>query len=119
MKNCTQTPQRLFGSSANSQTTRSEEVSFSPEEYTEVWQTLSKAIGERDYFSGSVTCHHQGFSSHLTTTLIIYRDRTHPEHPISDVVPIWWEMTTTNSEGEERLNDFSLAVLREKLKIEN
>lgn len=119
MKNCTQTPQRLFGSSANSQISIPNEITFTPEEYAEIWHTLLKAIGERGYFSGSVVTHHREFTSHLKTTLIIYRDKSLPEHPVSDIVPIWWDITTSTPEGEELLNDFSLAVLREKLKIEN
>lgn len=119
MKKCTQTPQRLFGASANSQISIPNEIAFTPKEYAEVLHSLLEDIGERSYFSGSVVTHHREFTSHLKTTLIIYRDRTLPELPVSDIVPVWWEMSTTTPEGEELLNDFSLATLREEFIVKS
>lgn len=101
MKNRQATPQRLFGASTEP------EISFTTDRYLQVWQSLTEAIGESDYFNGKVTTNHEGFTSLLTTTLIVYRDRHAPEHPITHLVPIWWEMTTHDTDEKERLNDFS------------
>lgn len=118
MKKCTQTPQRLFGASANSQISIPNEITFTPKEYAEVLHSLLEDIGERSYFSGTVTTQHREFTSHLKTTLIIYRDRTLPELPVSDFVPVWWEMSTT-CENNEVFNDFSLATLREEFIVKS
>ena len=112
MKNNQATPQRLFGAS------RQSEISFSANHYDEVWRELLEAIGESDYFNGTVTTLHEGFTSALTTTLIIYRNRHTPEHPICHLVPIWWEMATLDEDDNEHPNNFSLKELLE-LKIEH
>ena len=91
------------------------EQKFSPKEYAEVWSELLAAVGESNYFNGSVECSHEGFDSVLTATIIIYRDRTLPQHPICDIVPVWWEMATYKDD-EPVLNDFSFHELREHTK---
>jgi hypothetical protein len=51
----------------------------------------------------------------LTLTAIVYRRREiFPEgarHPISDIVPVWWQFRTTDTRGE-CLNDFSFTQLK-------
>lgn len=87
------------------------EFGFGASEYAEVWSALRDAIGESNYFNGTVTAHHpSGVTSRLTATLIIYRDRTLPECPITKIVPIWWELATHRDELP-LLNDFSLREL--------
>lgn len=89
------------------------EFSFGASEYAEVWGSLRSAIGESNYFNGTVTTHHpSGVTSRLTATLIIYRDRDRAECPITKIVPIWWELTTQRDEFP-LLNDFSLRELLE------
>lgn len=96
----------------NTPCTSSREVSFGVGEYAEVWRSVVEAVGEANYFNGKVVTSHAGFDSELTTTLIIYRDRNHPEHPITGVVPVWWEMATFD--GEHPLpNDFSFRLLHD------
>ena len=107
MKNRQATPQRLFGAS------NKPEISFTTDHYNQVWRSLLDAIGESDYFNGKVITSHEGFTSLLTTTLIVYRDRHAPERPITHLAPIWWEMTTHDTEGNEHPNDFSLRELLE------
>lgn len=108
------TPQRLFGFEEQSAPLAHPEVSFGHEDYTLVWQSLLAAVGETNYFSGKIHTVHEGFCSELTLSAIIYRNREHPERPICDIVPIWWEMTTFDSDGNELLNDFSLRELLKK-----
>lgn len=88
------------------------EQTFSLHEYAEVWSELLDAVGDSNYFSGTIETNHSQFDSLLTITIIIYRDTNHPECPIRDIVPIWWEMTTYKEE-QEVLNDFSFYALRE------
>lgn len=87
------------------------EQKFGPQEYAEVWDKLLTAVGDSDYFNGKVECSHEGFDSVLTATIIIYRDKTHPQRPICDIVPVWWEMATYKDD-REILNDFSFYALR-------
>ncbi len=108
MKKSQATPQRLFGASVQP------EISFNGDHYDEVWSTLLDAIRESDYFNGSVVTDHEDFTSTLTTTLIVYRNRHDPERPITNLIPIWWEMTTHDSEENEHPNDFSLKELLER-----
>lgn len=108
------TPQRLFGFEEQSTPLAHPEITFSHEDYAQVWQSLLADVGERNYFSGKIHTDHEGFCSELTLSVIIYRDREHPECPVCNIVPIWWEMTTFDSNGNETLNDFSLRELLKK-----
>ena len=112
MKKTNVTPQRLFGYAEQC------EINFQSSHYDEVWCSLLEAIGEGDYFNGCVETSHEGFTSLLTTTLIVYRDRHNPEQPINRLIPIWWEMATLDEDDNEHPNDFSLKELLE-LKIES
>ena len=86
---------------------------FSHEDYSQVAEQLTEAIGERDFLSTTLTVTLGTFDATLIATLIIYRI---PEGDIRDVVPVWWEMHTYDSDtGEEVLNDFSFGELRQML----
>ena len=51
----------------------------------------------------------------LTASVIVYRGRLSlPEgvqHPVTDLVPVWWEFHTTQAGGEV-LNDFDFSELK-------
>lgn len=87
--------------------------------YNDTYRGLAKqlrdAIGTSDYFNGSVELSTEEFCARLTTTLIVYRrDETTPEghrRPFENVVPVWWELTTTRS-GVPTPNDFSFSELK-------
>ena len=72
------------------------------------------------YFSGSETlaCD-DGTECRFTASLLIYRraiaDRLADTDDIEDVVPVWWECRTFAATGEEVLNDFDFALLREAM----
>lgn len=87
--------------------------------YDEVARLLEEAIGEAGYYNGSVMVKRPAFEGTLTATLIVYRTgvRLAGEGvpPISDVVPVWWEFETVNTEGDEVLNDFAFQPLRRAL----
>lgn len=116
MQENSKTPQRLFG--CTEQPAAPSEVEFREEDYALVWASLVGAIGESSYFSGKIHTDHEGFCSTLTLSVIIYRDREHPERPITKIVPIWWEMTTLNASNNKTLNNFSFRELLE-LKVDN
>lgn len=86
-----------------------------PALYEETFSRLAEAIGDRNYFSGTVTFAFGDATCRLTTSVIVYR-RTEslPEGDfdvISDLVPVWWEFHTETDEGEVP-NDFSFSHLR-------
>ena len=115
MKNSVKTPQRLFGSAESRSEALSTEASFTQQEYGQVLESLLEAIGTKSYFNGRVITTHEGFSSLLTATLIVYRTA---EGAIRDFVPVWWELTTflgdpNRAPREELPNDFSFHSLRE------
>ena len=107
MKKSNVTPQRLFGYAEQC------EIDFQNNHYNEVWSALLESIGESDYFNSTVETTHEGFTSLLTTTLIVYRNRHDPERPINRLIPIWWEMVTIDNEDGEHPNNFSLRELLE------
>ncbi len=76
---------------------------------------LREEIGLAEWFNGSVELCFEGFHGRLTLTAIIYRrTETLPEgvcRPVSDVVPVWWEFSTTTEEGLCS-NDFSFTELK-------
>ena len=109
------TPQRLFGCAEQASLNTLAEIEFCEADYATVWCSLLEVIGERNYFNGTVECAHEAFTSRLTTTLIIYRDRTLPDRPITSIVPIWWEMHTFDADGNQQFNDFSLKELLSKV----
>jgi len=117
--------------------TEKKELMFSiaPEIYQQVASALLEAIGDKEFFNGSVELDTDEFRSTLRTTLIIYRDKcterggggtlglgggflglsggvaAAPAEPpcagaIRDIVPVWWEFSLSLPEGEAE-NDFS------------
>ena len=106
MQNKGKTPQRLFGSAEQFDATTLSEQEWSKEDYALVWRSFLEAVGASNYFSGKIHTDHNDFYSTLTTSVIIYRDKSHPKHPITAIIPIWWEMATFKN-GEEVANDFS------------
>ncbi len=100
----------------NSAIASTEEFAFGAKEYGEVLDSLWEAIGEENYFSGKIHTDHEGFCSTLTLSAIIYRDINQPERPICNIVPIWWEMATFDSNNNEHLNNFSFKELLSRKK---
>lgn len=86
--------------------------------YLEAIDRLLDAVGPRGYFSGSLRFPFEGAECRLTLSVIVCRRSVVlPEGEqefVSDLVPVWWEFHTV-VDGEERLNDFSFAALRERL----
>jgi hypothetical protein len=91
-------------------------IEINSEIYRAMADRLRDAIGTADYFNGSVEIDRGEWSARLTTTLIIYRrSETLPEgvrKPITDIVPVWWEVTTTVA-GIPVENDFSFSDLKQ------
>jgi hypothetical protein len=76
---------------------------------------LSDAIDGGNYFSGSLAFRFGDTDCRLTASVIVYRGRLSlPEggqHPVTDLVPVWWEFHTTQAGGEV-LNDFDFSELK-------
>ena len=88
---------------------------FSPEDYSQVANQLLEEIGERQFLSTTLTVELDTFDATFIATLIVYRTS---EGDIRDVVPVWWEMHTCESDTcEEVLNDFSFGELRGLLTV--
>lgn len=89
--------------------------SVSSELYEEVKARLVDAIDDRGYFSGHIAFAHEGWECRLVVSCFVHRrERALPEgivREVSDLVPVWWEFHTADSEAE-RLNDFSFSTLR-------
>ncbi len=90
-------------------------IEISTPAYCTIAARLRQAIGQSDYFNGTIEYETEEFYSTLTLTAIIYR-RTEimpegPRRPISDIVPIWWEFTTVQECGNV-LNCFSFSELK-------
>ncbi len=84
--------------------------------YDEIRARLTEAIGDENYFSGTLTFPFEGIFCRLQTSVIVYR-RTErlPEGTfsvITDLVPVWWEFHTESDDAGEMLNDFSFDELR-------
>ncbi|MBR2501632.1 MAG: hypothetical protein IKB68_04040 [Rikenellaceae bacterium] len=85
--------------------------------YRLVADRLRDAVGEAEFFSGTIAVA-TDVDYTLRATLLIYRrtvsDVSGSWRAISDVVPVWWEFHSTTNEGE-LLNDFDFAELRREL----
>lgn len=90
----------------------------SPELYREAAFRLCDAVDGGNYYSGSVCFRFEAVDCRLTASLIVYRRPLSlpegEEHPIRDVIPVWWEFHTTGQTGEVP-NDFSFGRLKEYL----
>lgn len=84
--------------------------------YQRVAQQLKESIGDSCYHNGSLEFDFEGVYSTFTASLIVYRhDAAYPEGKVSeinDIVPVWWEYSTTLKDRGEVLNDFSFAELK-------
>lgn len=87
--------------------------------YAAVIDRLKEKIGEKGYFSGSLSLDFEGVFCRLVVSCFVYRrEVVLPEgahHEIADLVPVWWEFHTLDESGE-RLNDFSFNELRALLR---
>ncbi len=84
--------------------------------YDEIRTRLTEAIGDENYFSGTLAFPFEGISCRLRASVIVCR-RTErlPEGTFSvidDLVPVWWEFHTESDDAGEMLNDFSFDELR-------
>lgn len=89
--------------------------------YRQLAQLVLEAIGNNDYFNGTIEYDTDEFYSTLYVTLIIYReplddptDMTHNATRIRDIVPIWWEYKVIQANGPV-MNDFSWREFRDYL----
>lgn len=92
-------------------------INVDAETYNEIAVKLKEAIGDTSFFNGSIDTDRENIYSTLTATLIVYHtDESYPEgnfHAISDIVPVWWEYSTTLAGEGELLNDFCFYRLKE------
>lgn len=84
--------------------------------YDEIRTRLTEAVGDENYFSGTLAFPFGDIFCRLRTSVIVYR-RTErlPEGTfpvIDDLVPVWWEFHTESDDAGEVLNDFSFDELR-------
>lgn len=96
-------------------------IEINDSDYDRVAEILRDAIGEREFFSGSVEYECDRFSSSLTATLLVYRTpggyaAGNAARQIDDVVPVWWEFSTTVCDGTATLNDFGFGELRDRFR---
>lgn len=86
-----------------------------PELYHEAAARLSDAIDGENYFSGSLAFRFGDMDCRLTASVIVYRGCvSQPEgdqHPITGLVPVWWEFHTADA-GGEMLNDFDFSEMK-------
>ncbi len=89
-------------------------LTITPTTYSELAALLVANINDREYYSGTVTLFTPQVDYHLTSTLMLrYRDVECPDthyREISQVIPIWWEMSSIDDDGEQ-LNDFDFNIL--------
>ena len=90
-------------------------LNITSEIYRLVADRLRDAVGEAEFFSGTIAVA-ADVDYTLRTTLLIYRREVSNESgsysAIYDIVPVWWEFHTY-IDGDEVLNDFSFNTLRE------
>ena len=84
--------------------------------YEKTAQKLCHLVGGNGYFSGTLEFAHEDIECRMVASLIIYRKKVEmPEglfDVIDDIVPVWWEFHTV-IDGEELINDFDFARLKE------
>lgn len=85
--------------------------------YRRLASALVEAVGDSHYYNGTIDADCESFYSTLTATLIVYRGqqpmREESAEVITDVVPVWWEFSTSIPGEGEVLNDFSFRYLRD------
>lgn len=91
-------------------------IEISTEIYQAIARRLKAAVGDTNYFNGTVEYETEEFYSTLTlTSIVCRRNESLPEGDfsrIADLVPVWWEFSTVQECGEV-LNDFSFAELKQ------
>ena len=89
-------------------------LNITSEIYRTVANRLREAVGEAEFFSGTIAVA-ADVDYTLRATLLIYRrtvsDESGSWRAIDHVVPVWWEFHTYIN-SEEHLNDFSFDYLR-------
>lgn len=84
--------------------------------YRKLASSLVDAVGESHYYNGTIDADCGNFYSTLTATMIVYRGQQ-PEQEqqagITDLVPVWWEFSTSIPNEGDVLNDFSFRYLRD------
>ena len=92
-------------------------LNITSEIYRLVADRLRDAVGEAEFFSGTIAVV-ADIDYTLRTTLLIYRREASDERgsysAIYDIVPVWWEFHSVSIDGE-LLNDFDFAELRREL----
>lgn len=76
---------------------------FSENDYKELAIQALKEIGNKQYTSEVLTGEIDGVAFSFVLNCIVYRK----DDKISDIIPTWWEMHTTDETNNEFLNDFS------------
>lgn len=96
-------------------------ICLTDNDYQTIATRLLEAIGESEFYNGSLEYETAEYSSVLRTTLIIYReplfgpdDAGGTAMRITDIVPVWWEFHLYDALGEQ-INGFSWRELKEHL----
>ena len=76
---------------------------FSENDYKALAIQALKEIGNNQYTSTTLTGEIDGVAFTFVLNCIVYRK----EDKISDIIPVWWEMHTSDEINGEFLNDFS------------
>lgn len=97
-------------------------ISVTENDYKNLARILLDAIGEANYYNGSLDYDTPESRSELRITAMIYReplldpdDPTRTRERITEIVPVWWEYRTFAPEGEVP-NDFGWRELKEHLR---
>lgn len=92
-------------------------LNITSEIYRTVANRLREAVGEAEFFSGTIAVA-ADVDYTLRATLLIYRrtvsDESGSWRAIDHVVPVWWEFHSVTYEGEV-LNDFDFAEFEREL----
>lgn len=92
-------------------------LNITSEIYRLVAARLRDAVGEAEFFSGTIAVA-ADVDYTLRTTLLVYRHEVSDERgswsAICDLVPVWWEFHSVTIDGEV-LNDFDFEELRREL----
>ncbi|MCL2560739.1 MAG: hypothetical protein FWE10_00235 [Rikenellaceae bacterium] len=90
-------------------------------DYRNIADRLLEAIGDSEFFNGTVEYETPEYDAQLRVTLIIYReplfdpaDPVHRAERISAIVPVWWEYRLYDHFGEQP-NDFSWREFKKHL----
>ena len=92
-------------------------LNITSEIYRTVANRLREAVGEAEFFSGTIAVA-ADVDYTLRATLLIYRrtvsDESGSWRAIDHVVPVWWEFHSVTDKGEV-LNDFDFAEFEREL----